>query len=57
MQVIEYMNKLGYFKSEKEYQKCLIWVEKGIIPEFLQQDYEYFRDELKKKRKIGKYER
>ena len=56
MQVIEYMNKLGYFKSEKEYQKCLIWAEKGIIPEFLQQDYEEYRDKLKKERKIGKYE-
>lgn len=51
MQVIEYMNKVGYFKDETEYQKSLIWAEKGIIPEFLQKDYEHYREMLKEERK------
>ena len=57
MQVIEYMNKNGYFKCDEEYRKCLMWAEKGMIPEFLQKDYEHYREKLKEKRKIGKYER
>ena len=56
MQVIEYMNKNGYFKDEMEYKKCLMWAEKGMIPEFLQKDYEHYREKLKRERKIGKYE-
>lgn len=51
MQVIEYMNKLGYFKCNEEYQKCLMWTEKGIIPSFMQQDYEEYREKLKEERK------
>lgn len=51
MQVIEYMNKDGYFKCEKEYQKSLLWAKKGIIPEFMQQDYEDYRGRLKEERK------
>lgn len=51
MQVIEYMNKVGYFRSETEYRKCLMWAEKGIIPSFMQDDYEYYRERLKKERK------
>lgn len=50
MQVIEYMNKHGYFKCDEEYQKSLRWVEKGIIPEFMQQDYEYYKGKLKEER-------
>ena len=47
MQVIEYMNKVGYFQREEDYQKCIMWVGKGIIPSFIQQDYEHYREKLK----------
>lgn len=43
MQVTEYMNKVGYFQREEDYKKCIMWVGKGIIPSFIQQDYEHFK--------------
>lgn len=36
--VIEYMNKVGYFKHSKEYDKTILFMEKGIVPEWLQND-------------------
>lgn len=31
MQVIEYMNKVGYFQRKEDYKKCIMWAGKGII--------------------------
>lgn len=36
--VIEYMNKAGYFKDIKEYEKATSFMEKGIVPSWLQSD-------------------
>jgi hypothetical protein len=36
--VIEFMNKVGYFKHPKEYEKATLFMEKGIVPEWLQKD-------------------
>lgn len=51
MQVIEYMKEYGYFKSNQEYKKCLKWAEEGIIPEFMQLDYDFFELKLREERK------
>ena len=36
--VIEYMNRDGYFKDVKEYDKANSFMERGIVPEWLQKD-------------------
>lgn len=36
--VIEYMNTIGYFKSIKEYEKATNFMERGIVPSWLQED-------------------
>lgn len=36
--VIEYMNKVGYFKHPREYEKATLFMEKGNVPEWLQKD-------------------
>lgn len=36
--VIEYMNKQGYFKDSIEYDKTINFMEKGIVPDWLQKD-------------------
>lgn len=51
MQVIEYMNKVGYFQRKEDYKKCIMWAGKGIIPSFIQQDYEHYREKLKEERR------
>ena len=56
MQVIEYMNECGYFESNRDYKKCLIWAEKGRIPEFMQVDYDLFELKLQEERKIDSNE-
>lgn len=36
--VIEYMKKVGYFKEPREYEKATLFMERGIVPEWLQND-------------------
>lgn len=36
--VLEYMNKLGYFKTPNEYSKTILFMERGIVPGWLQDD-------------------
>ena len=36
--VIEYMNQIGYFKHPREYEKATLFMERGIVPEWLQND-------------------
>ena len=36
--ILEYMNKVGYFKDTREYQKASLFLERGVIPEWLQKD-------------------
>lgn len=36
--VIEFMRSQGYFKDIKEYEKTMMWYEKGIIPSWLKED-------------------
>jgi hypothetical protein len=35
-EIVDGMNKAGYFKCKEEYQKSLVFVESGVIPPFLQ---------------------
>lgn len=43
-EVLEYMNNVGYFKHPKEYEKATAFMEKGIVPEWLQNDInEYYK--------------
>lgn len=37
-EVIEYMNQMGYFKMPREYEKASSFMERGIVPEWLQND-------------------
>lgn len=41
-EVIEYMNSVGYFKDIKEYEKTNLFLEKGIIPSWLQEDFKKY---------------
>lgn len=45
--VIEYMNKVGYFKSPNEYEKATLFMERGVVPSWLQEDInKYYKDML-----------
>lgn len=42
--VLEFMNNKGYFKDTLEYQKASLFMERGIVPEWLQKDInEYYK--------------
>lgn len=54
MNVIKYMNEKGYFQREEDYKKCLMWIEKGIIPDFMIEDYESYKSMMEhEKTKTG----
>lgn len=36
--VLEYMKKVGYFKTSTEYEKAVVFMNRGVIPEWLQKD-------------------
>lgn len=36
--VVEYMKDMGYFKSPIEYDKTIHFMQRGIVPEWLQRD-------------------
>lgn len=36
--VVEYMNRTGYFKHPKEYEKATTFMERGIVPDWLRDD-------------------
>ena len=38
IEVLEFMNKIGYFKDYTEYTKTNYFVTRGIVPEWLQND-------------------
>lgn len=43
-EVIEFMKESGYFKTTSEYDKAMIFVKRGIVPEWLKQDInEYYK--------------
>lgn len=45
--VIEYMNKVGYFKTPNEYEKAILFMERGVVPSWLQKDInKYYKDML-----------
>lgn len=41
--IIEKMKNDGYFKKEQEYDKILMWLEKGIIPSWFRNDMENYK--------------
>lgn len=41
--IIEKMKDDGYFKKEQEYDKILMWLEKGIIPSWFKNDMENYK--------------
>lgn len=41
--IIEKMKDDGYFKKEQEYDKILMWLEKGIIPSWFKSDMENYK--------------
>ena len=36
--VIEFMKQMGYFKHPREYEKTMLFMERNIVPEWLQND-------------------
>lgn len=36
--VVEFMRQRGYFKAPEEYEKTTMWLTKGIVPAWLQED-------------------
>lgn len=49
---LEYMNQKGYFKTENEYKKAMLWVEKDITPEWLLKDIVlYYRLKIERNKK------
>lgn len=46
-EVLEYMNIRGYFNDPTEYDKANMWLQRGIIPSWLQEDInKYYKDML-----------
>ena len=37
-EIIEFMQKMGYFKSLSEYEKAVMWLRRKIIPEWFKED-------------------
>lgn len=48
--VIEFMNKQGYFKDIREYEKANLFMSKGIIPKWFKNDIERYYGIMKKER-------
>ena len=44
--VLEYMNKVGYFKDTREYQKASLFLEKNVIPYWLQKDIDIYYKQM-----------
>lgn len=43
-EVLEFMNQKGYFKAPTEFEKASLFMERGIVPEWLQRDInEYYK--------------
>lgn len=38
----------GYFKTEEEYQKAVVWIQRGIIPEWFKQDLDTRTEDRRK---------
>lgn len=46
-EVLEYMNNAGYFKSPIEYEKATLFMERGVVPSWLQEDInKYYKNML-----------
>lgn len=41
-EILDYMNKVGYFKDISEYQKASLFLKKGIIPYWLRKDIDIY---------------
>lgn len=51
LSIIDMMAQNGYFKTEKEYQKTIKWIEKDITPEWLLVDMQnQYKKELSNER-------
>jgi hypothetical protein len=50
--VVEGMNKAGYFKCEEEYHKSLVFVESGVVPPFLQKMIQRYLNQNKLEHKL-----
>lgn len=48
--IIEFMNKQGYFKDIREYEKANLFMSKGIMPEWLKSDIEKYYGIMKRER-------
>lgn len=44
--VLEYMNNVGYFKDATEYQKASLFLEKNVIPYWLQKDIDIYYKQM-----------
>jgi hypothetical protein len=54
--VVEFMKKQGYFKDPREYDKTLIFLKRGIVPEWLKQDINKYSVMMKQEiKQIGGY--
>jgi len=51
-EIVDGMNKAGYFKCKEEYQKSLVFVESGVIPPFLQKMIQEYLNKNKIESKI-----
>lgn len=53
-EILEYMNAMGYFKESgyavSEYEKAVMWLEKGIIPQWLKDDMTRYYKMMKQER-------
>lgn len=45
IKVFEIMKQNGYFKSEKDYDKAIGWLELGIIPSWLREDMKQYQNQ------------
>ena len=47
-EIVDFMKQQGYFKSPVEYEKTLMFLKKGIVPAWLQNDINKYYMQMKK---------
>lgn len=64
VEVVKYMRDIGYFKqgsygeltdehATRNYNKTMMWLERGVVPDWLQDDINYFYNKMHQERLSG----
>lgn len=54
-EILDFMKQKGYFKTPIEYEKATMFMERAVVPEWLQKDINYYYDLMKQDRLVNNY--